>query len=51
MVIDNESTSNQASSIYFNALAENAACTGNTGGNTTPNTGGCAVKLTQSALQ
>ena len=51
IIIDNESTSNQASSIYFNALAENAACTGNTGGNTTPGTGGCAVKLTQSALQ
>jgi hypothetical protein len=51
IVIDNESTSNQASSIYFNALAENAACTGNTGANTTPGTGGCAVKLTQSALQ
>ncbi len=51
IVIDNESTSNQASSVYFNALGENAACTGNTGANTTPGTGGCAVKLTQSALQ
>ncbi len=51
IVIDNESASNQASSIYFNALAENATCTGNTGANTTPGTGGCAVKLTQAALQ
>ncbi len=42
IIIDNESTSNQASSIYFNALAENAACTGNIGTNTTPGTGGCA---------
>jgi hypothetical protein len=51
IIVDNESTSNQASSVYFNALAENAACTGNIGVNTTPGTGGCAVKLTQSALQ
>ncbi len=50
-MIDNEFTSNQASNIYFNALAENATCTANTGANTTPGTGGCAVKLTQSALQ
>jgi hypothetical protein len=51
MVVDNFSTSTQAASVYFNALAENAACTGNTGVNTTPGTGGCAVKLTQSGLQ
>jgi hypothetical protein len=51
IIIDNQSASNQASSMYFNALGENAACTGNTGANTTPSTGGCAVKLTQSALQ
>jgi hypothetical protein len=56
MVVDNSALTTagnfpQASSLYFNALGENAACTGNTGGNTTPGTGGCAIKLTQAALQ
>jgi hypothetical protein len=56
IVVDNSAITTagnfpQAASFYFNALGENAACTGNTGGNTTPGTGGCAVKLTQAALQ
>jgi len=55
-VVDNSALTSagntpQAASIYFNALGENAACTGNTGGNTTPGTGGCAIKLTQAGLQ
>lgn len=49
-VVDNDSASAQAASFYFNALGENAACTGNTGVNTIPGTGGCAVKLTQAGL-
>jgi hypothetical protein len=48
MVIDNSSASGQASSIYFNALNEDAACSSPQGG---ANTGGCAVKLTQAGLQ
>jgi hypothetical protein len=48
MVVDNSSASGQASSIYFNALNENAACSNPQTG---ANTGGCAVKLTQVALQ
>jgi hypothetical protein len=56
IVVDNSALTTagnfpQAASFYFNALGENAACTGNTGGNTTPGTLGCAVKLTQAALQ
>jgi hypothetical protein len=50
MVVDNQAntaTFPQAASIYFNALQQNAACTNNT----SPATGGCAVKLTQAALQ
>ena len=50
MVIDNQAnaaTFPQAASIYFNALQQNAACNNNTNGQT----GGCAVKLTQAALQ
>lgn len=47
MVVDNDSASNQASSIYFNALRQNAACNNNT---VVADTGGCAVKLTQAAL-
>jgi hypothetical protein len=50
MVVDNQAntaTFPQAASIYFNALQQNAACTNNT----SPGTGGCAVKLTQAALQ
>ena len=55
-VVDNSALTSagntpQAASIYFNAVGENAACTGNTGGNTTPGTGGCAIKLTQAGLQ
>ena len=55
MIVDNYAKTTagnypQASSIYFNALGENAACTGNTGTNTTPGANGCAVKLTQAAL-
>ncbi len=48
MIVDNDSASAQAASIYFNALGENAACTNNT---VVTDTGGCAVKLTQSGLQ
>lgn len=54
IIVDNDANTTtypQAASIYFNALGENAACTGNTGTYTTPGTGGCAVKLTQAALQ
>jgi hypothetical protein len=51
MVVDNDANTTtypQAASIYFNALGENAACTNNT---VLTDTGGCAVKLTQAALQ
>jgi hypothetical protein len=51
MIVDNDantSTYPQAASIYFNALQENAACNNNT---VLTDTGGCAVKLTQAALQ
>jgi hypothetical protein len=56
IVVDNSALTTagnfpQAASFYFNALNQNATCTGNTGGNTTPGTLGCAVKLTQAALQ
>jgi hypothetical protein len=44
MVVDDNSSSAQASSVYFGALSTTAAC--GSGG-----TGGCAVKLTQAALQ
>ena len=44
MVVDNNSSSAQASSVYFGALSTTAACA--KGG-----IGGCAVKLTQAALQ
>ncbi|MFY9690670.1 MAG: hypothetical protein WAJ86_12100 [Candidatus Acidiferrales bacterium] len=44
MVVDNSSSSGQASSIYFGALSTTASC--GAGG-----TGGCAVKLTQAGLQ
>ena len=47
MVVDNNSASNQAASIYFNALQQNAACNNNTNLGAT---GGCAVKLTQAGL-
>jgi len=48
MIVDNDSASAQAASIYFNALQATATCANNTN---TAATGGCAVKLTQSALQ
>jgi len=44
MVVDNNSSSTQASSVYFGALSTTSSC--GAGG-----TGGCAVKLTQAALQ
>jgi hypothetical protein len=48
MIVDNDSASGQGSSIYFDALNENATCTSPQTGT---NTDGCAVKLTQAALQ
>jgi len=48
MIVDNDSSAAQASSIYFNALQAGADCTNNTDLSVT---GGCAVKLTQAALQ
>src|SRR5271157_2714611 len=48
MIVDNNSSSAQAASIYFNAQGENAACTNNT---VLTDTGGCAIKLTQAGLQ
>jgi hypothetical protein len=48
MIVDNDSASAQAASVYFNALGENAACTNNT---VLTDTGGCAVKLTQAGLE
>jgi hypothetical protein len=44
MIVDNNSSSAQASSVYFGALDTTASC--GAGG-----TGGCAVKLTQAGLQ
>jgi hypothetical protein len=54
MIVDNDANTTtypQAASIYFNALQENAACNNNTNPTVLTNTGGCAVKLTQAALQ
>lgn len=48
IIVDNDSSSVQAASIYFNALQATATCTNNTNVN---GTGGCAIKLTQAALQ
>lgn len=48
IIVDNDSTSAQASSLYFGALQENTACNNTT---STTATGGCAVKLTQAGLQ
>lgn len=48
MTVDNNSSSAQAASIYFNALLQNATCNNNT---VVTDTGGCAVKLTQAALE
>jgi hypothetical protein len=50
IIVDNEASTTtfpQAASIYFNALHQNTACNNNT---VTTDTGGCAVKLTQSGL-
>ena len=52
-VVDNSAVTTtgnfpQAASFYFNALNQNATCTNPQTGT---NTGGCAVKLTQAALQ
>jgi hypothetical protein len=57
MIVDNAANTTtypQAASIYFNALQENATCTNNystTNPSVLTDTGGCAVKLTQAALQ
>jgi hypothetical protein len=51
MIVDNNAstaTYPQAASVYFNALQQNAACNNNANGGGTL---GCAVKLTQAALQ
>ncbi len=51
MIVDNSANTTtyaQAASLYFNAQQQNAACNNNT---VTTATGGCAVKLTQAALQ
>jgi hypothetical protein len=44
MIVDNDSTAGQASSIYFGTLATSTTVCGNTAAF-------CAVKLTQSGLQ
>jgi hypothetical protein len=44
MVVDNDSTAGQASSIYFGTLATSTTICGTTSAY-------CAVKLTQAALQ
>jgi hypothetical protein len=51
MIVDNNSASAQAASIYFNAQGENAGCSNNTNPSVLTDTGGCAVKLTQSGLE
>jgi hypothetical protein len=54
MIVDNDAnttTSPQTASIYFNAQQENATCTNNTNPSNLAATSGCAVKLTQAALQ
>lgn len=48
IIVDNDSSSGQASSIYLGATRENTTCNNTT---VTTDTGGCAVKLTQAALQ
>lgn len=48
MIVDNNSASAQAASIYFNSLMQNAACNNTT---SSAATGGCAVKLTQAGLE
>jgi hypothetical protein len=54
MIVDNDASATtyaQAASIYFNALGENAACSNNSNPSVLTDTGGCAVKLTQAALE
>jgi hypothetical protein len=48
IIVDNASSSAQASSIYFNALNQDSACSSPQTGT---NTNGCATKLTQAGLQ
>lgn len=48
MIVDNDSSSPQASSIYFNAMQATSTCANNTNVNAV---GGCAVKLTQAGLE
>jgi hypothetical protein len=48
IIVDNASASAQASSIYFNALNQDSACSSPQTGT---NTNGCATQLTQAALQ
>jgi hypothetical protein len=48
VVVDDDSSSAQAASIYFNAFQENSTCNNITNAALT---GGCAVKLTQAGLQ
>ena len=48
MIVDNESSVAQAASIYFAAQQASATCANNTNVSAI---GGCAVKLTQAALQ
>jgi len=47
LIVDNDSSSGQAASIYFGAVGQNTACSNNT---VLTDTGGCAVKLTQANL-
>ncbi len=48
MIVDNDSSAGQAGSIYFASQQASATCTNNTNLSAI---GGCAVKLTQAALQ
>lgn len=54
MIVDNDASATtyaQAASIYFNAQQENATCSNNSNPSVLTDTGGCAVKLTQAALE
>jgi hypothetical protein len=51
MIVDNNSASAQAASIYFNAQGENTTCSNNAMPSVLTDTGGCAVKLSQVGLQ
>lgn len=53
MIVDDNASATtypQAASIYFNAVLENAACSNNSNPTVLTDTGGCAIKLTQSGL-